>query len=133
MEEPKFKIGNENIDKKESADSSETIAPETSDILETEEYVAYRAYADKFLNKMPFERLSEVQKELLKTLYYIDTWLKKIDEMTEGKGFVRSVFEQRNNLISQRIGILKQLAELQIKLIEEQEGEDVESIKDILA
>jgi N-dimethylarginine dimethylaminohydrolase len=99
-------------------------------ILNEDEDTILRSYAEKYLNKTPSERLSEIQKELLKTLIYIDKQLKEIDELTEGKGFHRSVYEQKNALIGQRISILKQLADMQFKQ-EEYETEDVESIKDL--
>jgi len=100
-------------------------------ILNEDEDTILKAYAEKYLNKTPSERLSIIQEELLKTLIYIDKQLKEIDDLTEGKGFHRSVYEQKNALIGQRISILKQLAEMQFKQ-EEQMTEEVESIKELL-
>ena len=100
-------------------------------ILNEDEQIILESYAEKYLNKPVGERLNTIQEELLKTLIYIDKQLKEIDELTEGKGFHRSVYEQKNNLIAQRISILKQLADIQFKQ-EERQTEEVESIKDLL-
>ena len=107
------------------------VGTDNLDILDEIEYEVFKDYADKFLGQNGLERIGTIQKELLKTLIYIDKQLREIDEMTQGKGFVRSVYEQKNNLIAQRTAILKQLAELQLKL-EEQVSEEPDSIKDVL-
>jgi len=101
-------------------------------ILTEDKQSILEIYAEKYLNKQPGERLNIIQEELLKTLIYIDAQLKAIDELTEGKGFHRSVYEQKNSLISQRISILKQLADMQFKQQEQQSNEDIKSIKELL-
>jgi len=107
------------------------VMTDSVEILTEDEYQVFRDYAEKFLGKVPLERLNEVQRELIKTLVNIDKQLAQIDELTQGKGFVRSVFEQKNALLAQRVSILKQLSELQLKL-SEQVTEEPESIKDLL-
>jgi len=105
-----------------------------NDILTDEEYQLFKDYVNRYLDKSPLERLSEIEKELIKTLIYIDMQLKTIDEVTANAGFQRSVYEQKNNLIGQRLAILKQLSDIQYKRKEfqEEQHELPESITEVI-
>jgi len=117
---------------------------------ESEREKEFEEWLNSYIDKSTKEKLSELEKQILKMIYEYDKQIEMIEKQLKlidiqvppQKGFIGRVYEMKINLINERnkaidgkISALEKLAKINLdiaKHLEKENNENIESINDLL-